>query len=1053
MTTPLSSRPARPSLPLTPAQHGMWVTEQVLTPGAAHHLALTVRFTTPPGPEVLDARCARVLARQPVLCSRIDPDGPALAPATGPAPVLRRLFCAPDEVDALLAEESTRPFDLTGGPLVRFALVTAGDGPQVLHVVVHHLVFDGTSKDVLLALLLGVDTHPGPATTPVGTAEPDAQEVSRAREFWAERWHDPAAPLLPGLSASVRDTTAPAPGAAHPFTLGPALDARLTDTAEALGTTRFELLIALWHTLLFRYGNQAPATALELSTRLPGGPERIGLYVNELPLFSHPDPDRPFADFAREVRSELRAVYGHRSVPLGRAVGGLTPRTAIAPLSVSYRRRTGWEEERAPGTYTDWIGFTHTVRNLAHLQLVDGPGGLAGSFQYRDDAFEPGAPARIVGHFRTLLDAVLTAPGATETPLAALPLLAADELEAALRTGNDLPAACPGDATVVSMFADRVAADPDAVAVVTAEGAELSYGELDARVRVFADRLAAAGLGAGDLVGVQVTRSVGELVSVLGVLAAGAAYVPLDPGYPAERLEFVRSDAGLAALVVEGPAPEGLPAGLTVLAPDAGEGPVPGGSRASGPAAGDPAYVIYTSGSTGRPKGVEIPHRALANLLATMADHIGADPGDRWLGLTSLSFDISTVELLLPLTTGARVVLVPEEQQRDGSALVKLIDTHEVTHVQATPSSWRLMLAAGLHRPGLVALAGGEALPGPLAEELGAVCGRLVNVYGPTETTVWSTLAHLTTGTPVTIGRPLAATRAYVLDEHGTPVPDFIPGELHLGGTGVAHGYRGRPGLTAQRFVPDPWGPPGSRLYRTGDLVRRLPDGRLEFAGRLDSQVKLRGHRIELGEIEARLVGHDRVSQAVVVLDGGDGEGAGEDGARLVAYVVGAGSPPAQAPAAEELREHLARVLPAAMVPAVWVPLPELPLTPNGKVDRARLPEPPRVRPEAPGAYAGPGATAEDGVDAVVREIWQEVLRLDDIGPDEDLFDLGGHSLTITAIAARIRKRLGVEVPLDVFFDTPTLAGVSDAVNGLQQTASSAASSAASSTEEREERR
>lgn len=1028
-----------PSQPLSPAQHGMWVTEQVLDPGAAHHLALTVRFPAPPDPEVLAAGCARLLDRQPVLCSRVDPAGPALVPAAGPAPVLRHLTCAPGELDALLAEESTRPFDLTGGPLVRFALVTAGDGPRVLHVVAHHLVFDGSSKDVLLAEILGTETRPGSPDVRVGAAEPDDQQVSRAREFWADRWHDPAPPALPGLAASVRDITAPAPGAAHGFTLGPARDARLTGTAEALGVTRFELLLTLWHTLLLRYGNQTPVTALELSTRLPGSPERIGLYVNELPLFTRPDPDRPFADFAQEVRTELRAVYGHRPVPLGRAVSGLTPRTALAPLSVSYRRRTGWEADEAPGSEIDWIGFTHAVRNLAHLQLVDGPQGLEGSFQYRTDAFAPGAPARIVGHFRTLLDAVLTAPGATEAPLSGLPLLADEELASALHPGDERPAACPDEATVVSMFAERVAADPAAVAVVTADGVELSYGELHASVAVFADRLAEAGLGAGDLVGVEVSRSVHELIAVLGVLTAGAAYVPLDPGYPAERLEFVRADAGLAALVIEGPAPDGLP----VFFPGAPEGPepprAPAGARTTAPAAGDPAYVIYTSGSTGRPKGVEIPHRALANLLATMADHIGAGPRDRWLGLTSLSFDISTVELLLPLTTGARVVLVPEERQRDGSALVKLIDAHGVTHVQATPSGWRLMLAAGLDRPDLVAIAGGEALPGPLAEELAGICGRLINVYGPTETTVWSTLAHLTTGAPVTIGRPLAATRAYVLDARGAPVPDHLPGELHLGGEGVAHGYRGQPGLTARCFVPDPWGPPGSRLYRTGDLVRRLPDGWLEFVGRLDSQVKLRGHRIELGEIEARLVGHAGVSQAVVVLDGGTG---GDD-ARLVAYVVGAPEPAAayiagtpEAPAAEELRWLLARTLPAAMVPAVVVPLPELPLTPNGKVDRARLPEPPRVRPDGPPAPAAPVATvAEGGAAAVVREIWQEVLRLDDIGPDEDLFDLGGHSLTITAIAARIRKRLGVEVPLDVFFDTPTLTGVSDAVDELQQTA------------------
>ncbi|NEB42425.1 non-ribosomal peptide synthetase [Streptomyces sp. SID14515] len=1038
-TSPLPSAPSSapaPELTLGPAQHGMWVTEQVLRPGSAHHLAVTARFAVPPDPAALEAGCARLLARHPVLASRLDPEGPALAPATGRAPELRRLTSAPDELDALLAEESARPFDLARGPLVRFALVTAGDDSPVLHAVVHHLVFDGTSKDVLLAEILGAETTAD--LPPNEPAEPTDEEVAAAAEFWAGRWADPAAPVLPGLPPSVRDTTAPAPGSAVPFTLDGPLHARITDTARSLGVTRFELLLALWHTLLFRYGDRAPATALELSTRRLGSPDHVGLYVNELPLLTRPDPDRPFADFVRDVRAELRALYDHRTVPLGRAVrGGLTPRTALTPLSVSYRRRTGWEAREAPDVSVDWIGFTHSVRNLAHLQLVDGPDGVDGSLQYRTDAFAPGAPARIVGHFRTLLDAVLTAP---DTRLADLPLLAGDELDRALYAGNGTPAARSADATVWAMFAERAAANPSAVAVVTPDGTELSYGELHAAAEAFADRLAAAGIVPGDLVGVQVARSANELSAVLGTLAAGAAYVPLDPGYPADRLAFVRADARLAALVVEGPTPDGLPGDLPVLSPEHRGAPAPPRDRSTAPAAGDPAYVLYTSGSTGRPKGVEVPHSALANLLGALADRPAAGPEDRWLGLTSLSFDISTVELLLPLTTGARVVLVPEERQRDGAALLKLIEAHDVTHVQATPSSWRLLLAAGLHRPRLVALAGGEALPEPLAIELGACVGRLVNVYGPTETTVWSTLAELGPGDPVTIGRPLAATRAYVLDAHGRPAPDGVPGELHLGGAGVAHGYRGRSGLTAQRFVPDPWGPPGSRMYRTGDLVRRLPDGQLEFAGRVDTQVKLRGHRIELGEIEARLVEHPAVSQAVVILDraddpGNDAAEAGQD--RLVAYVVGAAQEP---PAADDLRAHLARTLPAAMVPATWVPLPGLPLTPNGKVDRGRLPQAPRTRPEAAavdGAEAaavdGAEVAAVDGAAAVVRDIWQEVLRLDDIGPDEDLFDLGGHSLTITAIAARIRKRLGVEVPLDVFFDTPTLAEVSAVVSELQQ--------------------
>ncbi|MFB7229681.1 amino acid adenylation domain-containing protein [Streptomyces fimicarius] len=1054
--SPSVSASSSPERALGPAQHGMWVTEQVLRPGAAHHLAVTARFAVPPDPAALDAGCERLLARHPVLASRLDPEGPALAPATGRAPELRRLTCAPDELEALLAQESARPFDLAAGPLVRFALVTAGDDSPVLHAVVHHLVFDGTSKDVLLAEILGAETTAG--LPPDEPAEPTAEEADAAAEFWSGRWSDPAAPVLPGLPPSVRDTTAPAPGSAVPFTLDGPLHARITDTARSLGVTRFELLLALWHTLLFRYGDRAPVTALELSTRRPGSPDHVGLYVNELPLFSRPGPDRPFADFVRDVRAELRALYDHRTVPLGRAVrGGLTPRTALTPLSVSYRRRTGREAREAPDVTVDWIGFTHSVRNLAHLQLVEGPDGVDGSLQYRTDAFAPGAPARIVGHFRTLLDAVLTAP---DTRLADLPLLAGDELDRALYAGNDTPPARSADATVWAMFTERAAATPSAVAVVAPDGTELSYAELRAASVAFADRLAAEGIGPGDLVGVQVARSAGELNAVLGTLAAGAAYVPLDPGYPADRLAFVRADARLAALVVEGPAPDGLPDGLPVLSPgreaspehgvspgceassERQGAPVPPRDRATAPAAGDPAYVLYTSGSTGRPKGVEVPHSALANLLGALADRLAAGPQDRWLGLTSLSFDISTVELLLPLIAGARVVLVAEERQRDGAALLKLIEAHDVTHVQATPSSWRLMLAAGLHRPGLVGLAGGEALPEPLAAELGRSVGRLINVYGPTETTVWSTLAELGPGDPVTIGRPLAATRAYVLDAHGRPVPDGVPGELHLGGAGSAHGYRGRPGLTAQRFVPDPWGPPGSRMYRTGDLVRRLPDGRLEFAGRVDTQIKLRGHRIELGEIEARLAEHPSVSQAVVVLDrADDAEGTGEAGEagqdRLVAYVVGAGQ---EAPAADGLRAHLARTLPAAMVPTTWVPLSALPLTPNGKVDRARLPQAPRTRPETAGTAGTAGTVAAEaagappaGAAAVVRDIWQEVLRLDDIGPDEDLFDLGGHSLTITAIAARIRKRLGVEVPLDVFFDTPTLAEVSAVVSELQQ--------------------
>jgi amino acid adenylation domain-containing protein len=455
----------------------------------------------------------------------------------------------------------------------------------------------------------------------------------------------------------------------------------------------------------------------------------------------------------------------------------------------------------------------------------------------------------------------------------------------------------------------------------------------------------------------------------------------------------------------------------------------------------DAAYVMYTSGSTGRPKGVVVPHGALANLLLAMRDLLGSRPDDRWLGLTSLAFDISGLELFLPLITGARVVIAPERAALDGAALDRLIRDEGVTHVQATPSGWRILLDGGVGggQP-VVALAGGEALPPGLAGELRARATRLCNVYGPTETTIWSTAADLSTEGErigerlgwadrreahraslgeVTIGRPIANTSAYVLDDGLRPVPIGLPGELFLGGAGLADGYLRRPGHTADRFVPDPFGPAGGRLYRTGDLVRWLPDGRLAYLGRIDTQVKIRGHRVELGEIEARLLSHPGVAQGAVALRG--------DPARLVGYVV---PHRATSPEPVALRQHLAATLPAAMLPEAWVVLDRLPLTPNGKLDRAALPDPPARAEAGPPPPTAPEPGAGDVVEQL-QAIWRDVLDLDEIGLDEDLFDLGGHSLTITRISSRIQQRLGVELPLDVFFDTPTIAEIAVVVREM----------------------
>ncbi|MGW9210336.1 non-ribosomal peptide synthetase [Embleya sp. NPDC055664] len=1080
-----------PFAPLSAAQLGVWVTERTLPAESAYHLSVLLRFDGPLDPDALARACAATIERHPILAAAVgEADGtPGLVPTT-PAP-MRRVPADEADLDALIRAELGRPFDLYAGPLARFTLFSLAPDRHTLLVTAHHVIFDGTSKEIVVAALArayraaregGTPATPasdGPGSTDVFRAGPASADHPDPTGVWARHREEPGRAILPGLLPTTRAGGEPAPGTTIPFTLGPETVDALHETAVRLGVTHFELLLAAWHTLLFRYGNARVRTALELTTRTPVEARRVGLYVNELPVSSRPRAGQGFGTFVRALRAELRAIYAFRDVPYSHTVRGLGPRTALTELTVSYRRRTRVVEPVFPGVETrvEWIVLPPTARNTAHLQLVEGRDRIDGALHVPTDGFVPEVAARIPGHFATLLNTALADP---ELPLGDLPLLSEQELVRVLHTDNATDTPYPAEETVVELFAARAAAAPDTVAVVCS-GRFLTYRQVASAAYVFAERLHRAGIGAGDLVAIELSRTGEQVAAVLGVLAAGAAYLPLDPGYPAERLAFIRSDARIAAIVRDEDAQGGEPgvpgadftpdhvpdvsgesARLHLLAP--AEPPIPDAPAAPArlrlvtpveplvlaapdlngpdlfgtepgrvrpptrPAPSDPAYVIYTSGSTGRPKGVQVPHHALANLLASMRDRLGAGPGDRWLGLTSLSFDISTVELLLPLTTGARVVLVPDDRHRDGPAQLALLERHAVSHVQATPSGWRVLLAAGLHRPGLTAITGGEALPAPLAAELRDAVGRLVNVYGPTETTVWSTYAEVDSEAAPGIGRPLANTRAYVLDGRLHPVPEGLVGELFLGGDGVAHGYLGRPGLTAERFVADPFGPPGARLYRTGDLVRHAPGGGLDYVGRTDAQVKLRGHRIELGEIESRLAAHPGIAQAAIRLLDPDGEHA-----RLIGYVVPEPGQPPIAP--DELRAFLARTLPSAMVPAGFLVLDAFPLTPNGKLDRARLPEPAPTRPE-PGQSADPSGAAggpADELTETVRAIWAEVLRLDDIGVDEDLFDLGGHSLTITQIAARIRKRLGVEVPLDVFFDTPTVGGVTDAVRDLQE--------------------
>ncbi|MFJ2435018.1 amino acid adenylation domain-containing protein [Streptomyces anulatus] len=562
----------------------------------------------------------------------------------------------------------------------------------------------------------------------------------------------------------------------------------------------------------------------------------------------------------------------------------------------------------------------------------------------------------------------------------------------------------------LEQFEEAVLRTPAAPAVIAAgagAGAEpVGYARLDRTANAIAHRLHDAGIGPGRTVAVLLPRTPVLLAALIGVMKAGAAYVPLDPALPAERLAFLLKDSGSAAVLTDGRVDHAL-----VVRPDGSEAPEPPAVR---PGPGHPAYVIYTSGSTGTPKGVVVPHRALTNLLTALGRDFPLGSGDGWLSVTTPSFDMAVPEYFLPLTRGATIHLADAETTRSGHRLRACVESPGITHLQATPVSWQLLLDAGwAGTPGLTALCGGERMPASLSRALPARGARLWNMYGPTETTVWSVSTRVEEAfDDVPLGSPLSHTQLHVLDAGLRPAPVGTTGELYIGGDGVTQGYLHRPAQTAERFVPDPFtARAGARMYRTGDLVRRRTDGRIAFVGRADTQVKVHGHRIEPGEVETALERDPRVRRAAVAVDG---EGAQ---ARLVAFVETA----RDAVVPGELREALRSWLPAYAVPSLITIVATLPLTPNGKVDRRALPGPGRGTPGTAQDAPGPPRTdAERRVADIVAALVPGVR----VGRDDDLFDRGAHSLVMARLVERVRDEFGTVPPLSLLFGRPTIAAI-----------------------------
>ncbi|WP_431037569.1 non-ribosomal peptide synthase/polyketide synthase [Streptomyces sp. P6-2-1] len=1011
-------RPLPARLPLSPAQRRLWLLQQVEESGTAYHIPTAWRLRGDLDVAALEAALHDVVARHTPLRT--------VFPAVEGVPYQRVL---PPEEAAVplttvryedLAAETARPFDLARDLPVRAALARTGPEEHVLLLVLHHIATDEWSDRPLRA-----DLAAAYAARTEGRAPDRAPLAARYADYtlWQQDLLAETGPALlahwtralAGLPEELNlPTDRPRPaepsgrGGTVGFTVSPELERSLRALAREHGVSMFMVAQAAVAALLHRLGagDDIPLGAPVSGRTDEALEDLVGFFVNSLVLRTDLSGGPSFAELLARVRETDLAAYAHQDLPFERLVEALNPTRSLArhPLfqvMVVHLAGEGAEAPLLPGLASrrESLGQDTAKFDLSFDFVEQGEGGgIQGWIEYSADLFEARTAELLGERLVALLEQAAAAPG---LPLAALDILREDERARVLTTWNDT--AAPGqDVTLPEAFLAQAARTPEATALVF-EDTALTYAELDARVDALARTLAARGAGAETTVAVALPRSLALVVTLLAVHRAGAAYLPLDTDHPAERLAHLLDDARPACLVTtEGLALPATAVPRLTVGPD---GAPTHPADAPLPTAPDPrhaAYVLYTSGSTGRPKGVTVPHAGIANRLRWMQDHYPIGAGDRVLQKTPAGFDVSVWEFFWPLVTGATLVVARPGGHQDPAYLAELIGRERVTTAHFVPS----MLRAFLAEPTAAACASlrqvmcsGEALPAPLAARFHEVLPgrRLHNLYGPTEASVDVTAHEVGPGITATvpIGRPVRNTRTYVLDAGLRPVPPGVAGELYLAGVQLARGYLGRAALTAERFVADPYGPAGTRMYRTGDLARWNADGELEYLGRTDEQVKLRGFRVEPGEIEAALSRDGGVAHATVVLR--------ED--RLVAYVVPA---PGAAVDPAALRAHAAATLPEHMVPAAVLLLDALPLTPNGKLDRRALPAPDFA---AEAGDAAPRTPREETLAA----LFADVLGLPRVGVDDDFFALGGDSIVAMQLVARARTAGLALAPRDVF--------------------------------------
>ncbi|QRN94792.1 non-ribosomal peptide synthase/polyketide synthase [Archangium violaceum] len=1035
------------SLPLSFSQQRLWFLDQLEPDSALYNMPTALRLEGPLDLEVLERCFTELVRRHEALRTTFQASGEAptqvIAP---PAPlVLARVDLGPlpaeqREAEALrLAErEARRPFNLKHGPLLRVTLLRLTDTEHVLVLNMHHIVSDGWSMTVLvreMAALYDAFSQGKPSPLPELPVQYadfavwqrqwlQGQTLENQLTYWKQQLAG-----TPGLLELPTDKPRPPVqtfnGTLHPLQLPRELSEAVNALCQREGVTPFMLLLATYQTLLHRYSGQD-----DIVVGSPIGGRRhteteglIGFFVNTLVLRARFSGGLTFRELLRQVKETTLGAHDHQDLPFEKLVEELQPERDLShsPLFqvwfVLDQPQPGASSVQGLTLRPVEAGTGVSKFDLT-LSLSQWPEGISGAIEYNTDLFDASTIERMAGHLRVLLENAVARP---DTRVADLPLLPPSEHHQILGEWNAARRELPQPAVAHRLFEAQARRTPDAIAVRAAGGEHLTYAELNERANQLARHLRRLGVGPDVLVAVCLERTPDLVVAMLAILKAGGAWLPLDPSLPAERLDLIATDAWAPVLITDSSLEYLLDRRGIVFLMDEHWSRVerePDTDLDVAVEGENLAYVIYTSGSTGRPKGTLLRHAGLCNTALLTIDAMRLRPGSRVLQFFSVGFDASVWEIWPTLLSGGELLLAPREELMPGAPLTRVLKEQAITAVTLTPSVLAQVEPEGLEHLETIVSAGEACTPDVVARWKPG--RRFINAYGPTETTICATLSDDVDAKHITIGRTFHNVRAYVLDAHLQPVPVGVPGELCIGGVGLARGYLGRPELTAERFAPDAFSDePGARLYRTGDQVRWLPDGNIEYLGRVDFQVKVRGYRIEPGEIESELARHPSVREAVVV--------AREDvpgNKRLVAYVV---ANEGQETDTGQLRGYLKQRLPEYMVPSAFVHLEKLPLSSSGKVDREALPAPGSEGSSDDASYIAPRTPMEQ----TLATMWSELLGLERVSVVDNFFDMGGHSLLATQVASRIRANFGVELPLRVLFEVPTLEGLATRLESI----------------------